>query len=166
MKTDELIEAYFLKQLKVKEVEELKKRLQKDSAAKDEFLFQLELSKVIQEKEKIKIKKRLYRLEQQPKLQKINWWIAAASVVVLFTIAWALGILPSVNSQGDKLYAAYFQAYPNIISPIERSESIESTGKIDSAFNYYDHKQYAKATIAFNHIYKTDSSEFALFYSS
>src|SRR5690554_2265270 len=166
MKTDELIEAYFLKQLEVKEIEELKKRLQNDSVSKAEFLFQLELSKVIQENEKKKIKKRLHRLEQQPKLQKINWWIAAASVVVLFTIAWALGILPSSKNQGNQLYSEYFQAYPNTISPLERSGSVKYSMQIDSAFKYYDDKKYTKAILAFNEIYNVDSIEYALFYSA
>ena len=52
MTTEQLIEAYFLNKLSADEVEELKKRLQDDSATKEDFIFQLELSKVLQENEK------------------------------------------------------------------------------------------------------------------
>lgn len=166
MKTEELIEAYFSRQLEVKEIEELKERLQNDLAAKDEFLFQLELSKIIKEKEKIKIKERLTRLEQQAKPQKATWWIAAASIAMLFTIAWALGLLPSINNQGNQLYSEYFQAYPNVISPLERSKPTEGQTQTEAAFKYYDHQQYSKAILEFNQIYSADSSEYALFYSA
>ena len=163
MKTEQLIEAYFLNKLSADEVEELKKRLQGDSTAKADFIFQLELSKVLQENEKKKIKQRLQLLDQQSDSSKVKWWAVAASIAVLFAMAWALGLFTN-TAQNDQLYATYFQPYPNVIAPLERSSNNRLSEFQKEAFQLYDQQEYEKASLAFQDLYKKEQEDYALFY--
>lgn len=163
MTTEQLIEAYFLNKLSADEVEELKKRLQDDSATKEDFIFQLELSKVLQENEKKKIKQRLQLLDQKGSPLKVKWWAVAASIAVLFVLAWVFNLF-TINQQYDQLYSAYFQAYPNVIAPIERSSNGNISALQKEAFQLYENEKYDKATLAFEKLYSQEHEEYARFY--
>lgn len=159
MTTEQLIEAYFLIELNAAEVEELKRRLLEDPSAKADFIFQLELSKVLQENEKKKIKQRLQLLDQKDSPLKVKWWAVAASIAVLFVLAWF-----TINQQNDQLYSAYFQAYPNVIAPIERSSNGNISALQKEAFQLYENEKYDKATLAFEELYSQEHEEYARFY--
>lgn len=163
MTTEQLIEAYFLNELNAAEVEELKRRLLEDSSAKADFIFQLELSKVLQEKEKKIIKQRLQLLDQKDSPLKVKWWAVAASIAVLFAMAWALGLFTN-TAQNDQLYATYFQPYPNVIAPLERSSNNRLSEFQKEAFQLYDQQEYEKASLAFQDLYKKEQEDYALFY--
>ena len=163
MTTEQLIEAYFLNELNANEVEMLKERLQSDSSAKSEFIFQLELSQVLHDNEKKKIKQRLRLLDHQNSSLKIKWWAVAASIAVLFAMAWAFGFF-SINQQNDQLYSEYFQAYPNVIAPLERSNNSNISALQKEAFQLYERENYDKASLAFQKLYTQKQEEYAHFY--
>src|SRR5690606_4324937 len=66
----------------------------------------------------------------------------------------------------EKLYAANFEAYPNIIAPTVRDNGEGIEDEIATAFSYYDNRQYADAATAFEKLYQTHGEEYAFFYYS
>src|SRR5690606_16960572 len=63
----------------------------------------------------------------------------------------------------EKLYAANFEPYPNIVAPTVRN-SDTAQSNIEKAFRYYDDGEYAKAAAAFKIWYDLDTTGDANFY--
>ncbi|UZR96030.1 tetratricopeptide repeat protein [Chondrinema litorale] len=83
-----------------------------------------------------------------------NGLLVAASISVIL-IAYLFS--PTSN---QNLFESYYQTYPNIVSPTERSDNnIEK----ESAYKFYDQRDYANAITAFSsQATKTDASNFYL----
>lgn len=107
-----------------------------------------------------KLKSKLQLLEKNSK--KINsksWIFIAASAIVLLGISlFYINQTPSTN----KLFADYFEPYPNVESPIVRSGSPKSIK--EEAFVAYEIADYNKASEMFSELSKITDDPYAPFY--
>lgn len=74
-------------------------------------------------------------------------WVAIAAS--LFTVV-LLGYLfiPTASST-EELYVAYYQPFPNLINPAQRSVEVEESSVPEQAMRAYDQQQYAEAVALF-----------------
>ena len=84
------------------------------------------------------------KLESQKPLKEISikkGLLAAASISILL-----IAFLFYGNKSNDEIFESYYQRYPNIISPTERSEN-----NIDkeNAYQFYDQGDFKNAALAF-----------------
>ncbi len=75
----------------------------------------------------------------------------AASFILVIVAVWLLN--PGGSSQD--LYAAYYEPYPNVVNPVERSEGIP-TDAAGQAMYYYEQGNYQQAIALFTQQMPTD----------
>jgi len=148
-----LIDKFFSDTLSDKESALFNKLLQEDPEFKEEFKFQKDLKKALQQNKRETLKATLQGFEKDLKKKKsiftIRTWLAAATVIILLGIG---SLIYNLNSSDDpkKLYAEYFEPYRNIVHPVERGEN---DGSIESkAFQAYENGDFYKAINLFNSI--------------
>ena len=167
MNNFELIDKYFSNTLSDNEYAVFNKLLQENSEFKEEFLFQKDLKKALQQNQRESLKATLQSFEKDLEKKKglftIKTWLAAASVIVLLGIGTL--IFNSYSSEKpDKLYAEYFEPYRNIIRPVERGED---DGSIETkAFQAYENGKFYKAINLFNSVesFEEDNNDYIDFY--
>ena len=162
MHKEKLIEQYFRGQISDEAFLQLKTLLEQDDTFKKEFYSQLEIQQTIAQEKHTLLKDRLKKLDEKS-VRKINWYRYAAAAAILVII----GLLfyhsqPNYN----ELYAANFEAYPNIIAPTVRDNGGSEEDEIATAFSYYDNLQYADAAPAFEKLYRANGEDYAFFYYS
>jgi len=162
MHKEELIEQYFSGHISEEAFLQLKTLLEEDDAFKKEFYSQLEIQKAIAQEKQAPLKERLKKLDQKP-IRKINWYRYAAAAAILIAIGF---IFYRSQPNFEKLYAANFEAYPNVIAPTVRDNGGSEEDEIATAFSYYDNRRYADAASAFEKLYKAKSKDYAFFYYS
>lgn len=165
MRAEYLIEAYFANRLTTEEERELNDVLKGDDELRSEFEIEVEIREAFRKKERREIKERLELLERKSGERKgYRWLLAAASIVLLLGTAWVLGIF-SNQPDYDALYAERFDVYPNVVAPVERSETSASPQLLSEAFSQYDSGAYREAAFSFREIYTAGGGEFAVFYA-
>ncbi len=107
--------------------------------------------------------KKFEQQKQQASVKSINrsikWWALAASLLLVFSLAYWL--YPTGN-QNEKLYASYYKTMPNIVSPIVRGTQQQDT--VAMAFTAYEQMNYKKAEFLFSILYSQSKEPYALFY--
>lgn len=89
----------------------------------------------------------------------IQYYIGIAAAVTLILVSVFLLRTPSLNSA--ELFAAYYQPYPNIESPLSRDDNEEQ-----NAYTYYEQGLYEKALNLFSqHTSENPADPAPLFYS-
>lgn len=163
MRNEELIEQYFSGNISEEGFLQLKTLLEEDEVFKREFYSQLEIQQTIAQEKQTPLKERLKKLDQNS-VRKTNWYrYAAAAAVVLV----AIGLLfYFAQPNYEKLYAANFEPYPNVIAPTVRDNGKDEENEVATAFSYYDNRRYADASAAFEKLYQTNGEDYALFYRS
>lgn len=126
MDKEQLLYQYFSNSLTPEQEAEFNALLSSDKEFKEQFNFEKDLQKVIQNKEGKALKGKLKDFEADIKkdttpVVKLNFrkWAMAASIALLVGIGWL-----SYNNMGanyDSLYDANFQQYPNAVFAITRS---------------------------------------------
>lgn len=89
----------------------------------------------------------------------LQYFIGIAAAVALILVSVFILRTPSVNT--DELFAAYYQPYPNIESPLSRDDNVE-----ENAYTYYERGLYEKALNLFSqHISENPADPAPFFYS-
>lgn len=165
MRAEYLTEAYFGNRLTAEEERELNDLLKRDDELRSEFEIEVEIREAFRKKERRELKERLELLERKSAGGKgYRWLLAAASIVLLLGTTWFLGIY-SNQPDYDALYAEHFEVYPNIVAPLERSQTGASPDLLSEAFGQYDSGAFREASLSFREIYKAGGGEFAVFYT-
>ncbi len=160
---EELIEKYFSNSLSGEEAVLFEKLLQNDPDFKEEFLFQKDLKKALELQERSEIASGLHELEKSFEVKKskpLKKWLLAASIALVIGLGYTVYHNYKIR-QPEYLFATHFEAYRNVVKPIERgapSEDLES-----KAFSAYENGAYYKAINLFNSILPKDQ-EYIQFY--
>jgi hypothetical protein len=162
-----LIDKYFSDTLNESELALFNKLLQEDSEFKEEFLFQENLKKALQQNRLESLKATLQGfekdLEKKTGIFTLKTWLIAASVIIVLGIG-ALIFNTYSSEEPAKLYAAYFEPYRNIIRPVERGEE---DGSIEAkAFQAYENAEFYKAVNLFNSLesFEDEDNDYIDFY--
>ncbi|WP_341226897.1 hypothetical protein [uncultured Arcticibacterium sp.] len=99
------------------------------------------IKKAIVRNERLKLKKLLAEEDELAEPKK-PWWPYATAAAVLCIAAFSYWMLNETETQAD-LYAAYYQKYPNVVSPLTRSE--ESATEKEKLYQDYEKGDYALA---------------------
>lgn len=161
MNKDILLNNYFEGTLSEKERLEFEELLSTDSEFQSEFEFQKKTKIAFTLNERERLKSELQQLEnnRKPKRTKTAWLSIAAGIVVLFSLG--LFLWNNTNSN-EKLYADFYETFPNIEAPTTRGETTQNIKS--EAFFAYDSKDYKKAIELFSEIYKIEKTDYAIFY--
>ena len=119
---------HFLSGKLTAEEEDLLHLRREDPTFEEELLLQLDLKKASRSHERDQIKNILQREEDQIKKEhpyrqnkKFRMWIAAAAAVLLLVVL-VIFLLRPRPINGERLFASYYEPYPNTISPITKSD--------------------------------------------
>jgi len=162
MDKEMLIQKYFENALSTEETVTFEILLVSDSEFAKDVAFQKQLKKAVTIEERKKLKEKLNSFESQ-KTSGTKWWYAAASILVLVTISFWLY---NQNPSTEKLYASYFESYPNVIEPVVRNGNNQVVSTKTKAFIAYESKDYSNAVIFFNDLIDGTDDDYALFYKA
>ncbi len=163
MDNENLINGYFEGTLTPQEKLLFDDLLKGDSEFSEQVAFN-EMTKAaitLEKRKELKAKLQKFEQESTPAKKSRTWLYIAASAVILLGISlFFIDQDPSTN----KLYAQYFEPYPNTVAPIVRSDSQRDL-KSD-AFAAYESENYQKATKLFSQLVSEKNEEFAVFYNA
>lgn len=153
-----LIEKHFEGELNEQERQEFDRKLEADPAFHSLYHQEKVLIDGIIASGKKTMRRRLQQLEQslpevkheRGKIRRLNsiLW-AAASFLVLFTIGALSYYYIFSSSSSEKLYAEYYEPYPNVYSVIQRSDDPVNLDELDKAFLAYEKSNYEEAVELF-----------------
>ena len=122
---NEYIEAYINGELSQAENEAFEKQINSDPRIKSEVAqFRYILKGLEQLRQKELLKKDFAKWDaiidanKKKKVIPLKWFYAAAASVLLVV---CFSIFQKANSDGKQLFASYYEAYPNVVTPITRS---------------------------------------------
>ncbi len=75
-------------------------------------------------------------------------WVAVAASLLTVVLLGYLFFIPPTSSP-EELYVAYYQPFPNLINPAQRSVEVEEATVLGRAVRAYDEQQYAEALTLF-----------------
>jgi tetratricopeptide (TPR) repeat protein len=150
MDKEHLINNYFENSLTADEQLEFNKRLKNDVSFNEQLLFEKQVRAAIHIEERKALKQKLQVYEQQlfTTTNYKKWWLMAASIFVIFATYF---IYQRSISSTQKIFASYYQAYPNTIAPIVRGSIIKDSLQF-AAFEMYEAKNYTQALPLFNQL--------------
>ena len=164
MEHEDLIISYFESNLTPQEKVLFDNLMKTDPIFEERVTFEEKIKKTITLEERKALKLELQALENEKwgkKTTKKQWLYIAASIIVL------LGISMFFVNQGnssEKLYASYFEPYPNTVAPVVRSTSQKDIK--NDAFSAYELGNYKKASQLFSELSQQTEEEYALFYNA
>lgn len=159
----EWIERYLDRSMRPEEKREMEKRLMEEPDLKSKYLAYRELvqgmrySHLQNKLEQLKaLENSLPAIEAAEKSGGQIWlatyWkpVAIAASLILVVFAYSILMMP-LNPQ--KVYAKYFEPYPNVFEPTVRGNNTRDDQRTD-AFQAYDRGNYEKAAALFNILLK------------
>lgn len=161
MNKEELIIKYFESELSQKEGEEFQHLMEQDDEFRKEIMFRRKLKTVIAQAERKKMKTFLSSLDdaninETKRLPPHYVYAIAAAVVLLIAVAYLFYFDKDQTSNYSNVdILAFYEPYPNIITPNSRDES----GEMDQqriAFIAYETGNYQMADSLFTKLIKTD----------
>jgi len=159
-----LLDKYFEEKLSAEEQLQFDVLLNSDADFTAEFNFRKKLKDAItlQEREDLKAFLKTTEKQSQSKITPLFYYI---SIAAGFTILISIGLLYLLNSSPnyEKLYAANFEPYPNVIAPVVRKTTVVDE-EIAEAFRLYDSKEYDLSSTAFYSLYESSNEDYAFFY--
>jgi tetratricopeptide (TPR) repeat protein len=86
------------------------------------------------------------------KPRPLPWWgeVAAVFLIGVCAYAWL-----SRASQSEKLFAQFYEPYPNVVAAVERGAAVQ--GEKEMAFGLYENGQYAAALPRFQRLLRGNS---------
>lgn len=158
MTKDELLLAYFERPLSEEEQLLWEKWHKEDKTFADEVEFQKNVKTALHRHERTQLKKQLVAFEQQGSIKltyRKLWAASIAACLLVGLVTWFF--MTSVSD--EKLYAEYFQPYPNVVVPTVRGGAAAT----NEALYLYEQDNFEGALLAFQ---KMDTLAFARFYES
>ena len=162
----DLIEKFLLDQLSSEEKDIFESRLQ-DPDFSNELEIQADLMAALKSKGRDQIKSDLVEIENriakpgaeisQPKIRLGRIFAIAASISIIF-FAWYF--YQGKTPQEEQLFAKYFEPYPNLVNPIDKS--IGQPPSQGDPFRLYELEKYVEAIQQFG--LDTSKSEAVYFY--
>ncbi|MDR7128982.1 hypothetical protein J2X69_001317 [Algoriphagus sp. 4150] len=172
MEGNELLDRFFKGKLTEEERQRLENLLQLDEDLREEFEFQQAAREAIIRNKHIELKSYLRdvdeELDAKPKKGEILpwtslWKVAAGLVLVLGATFLFLKITDSnTDPQTSDSFLSYYNAYPNVVSPITRGEGFNPEDQEKAAFLAYESGNYRLSDSLFTGIlpYQTDYIHF------
>lgn len=119
-----------------------------------EVNLQKEVILLVEEAEDMRLKEMLKEvdLEAEDKAEDSTggrkWWLVAILVLILLGIAWL--VWKGQEESPERLYAAYFEPYQNVLVPTVRDAGVPLD--VLEAFQAYEDGNYETALLAFNQL--------------
>lgn len=160
------LNAYFEGELSDAELRTFEQLLEANPDWKKEFQFRLDVQRAIYGKERTRYKTLFAQWEAQSPpsaspIRQLDWWrfAAAASIIgVLTLVVWFTTRPAPVD-----LFAEYYERYPNLASPIVRSE--QQLDSVQQAFRWYDEGSYEQAATMLAKLYHRPAGQVYQFYT-
>ena len=154
MDKEELLYRFFSNQLTVEQEKMFEQLLETDVEFKAQFEFENDLKRVINKNQNENLKQKLVGFEKDIDSSKkspnskgsFKFWSIAASIALIM----GLGYIVYNSFSGpdyNELYAANYEAYPNTVYTITRSDGDQSLER--DAFAAYEANDHEKAITAF-----------------
>ncbi len=161
MNKELLLEKYFERSLSTEEQLEFDRLLREDEGFAATLTFEKNVKKAFILNERDALKQKLISFEENKtaKLSNLRWLYMAASIIIIGGVSIWLSLQ---QSSEEKLFQTYYQTYPNIVAPKVRGVGTKDLK--NKAFDAYDNGEYQLAAQLFDQIYKTEPSDFAIFY--
>ena len=168
----ERIDRYLKGQLTEEELQSFEAEMELDADLRNEVLLQRDIKIGAEAYFDEELREKLAAVEQQQQVSDrpgrrffFKPWRPvgiAASVVLLLGLAYLI-LMPSNSGDPQALFASYYQPYPNIVNPIERSAAnIQNDG-----LSNYEQGNYQQAVMQFEEELKQfPQSDFRLFYQA
>ncbi|MDF9795928.1 tetratricopeptide (TPR) repeat protein [Catalinimonas alkaloidigena] len=126
-------------------------KINQDPNLKKQVLLHADLIEGIQRHFNGELKSMLKQSDKPDNEKKNNrkyffYSLAVAATVSLFLV---LGYVLMNNASPTRLYQAHYQAYPNIVNPVERSASDDKKNYLDNAMRAYEQADYQQAASLF-----------------
>lgn len=152
----ELLERYHNHALGDRERTAVEQRLKEDESFRDlDNDFKVLLAG-IREVSRKNIKHELEQIEAKQATRVVpfrTWAVGIAASVVLVVVAYWLWPRPT---EGEKLFAQYFEPYPNVIMPTVRGDLEPDTTLMAKAYRAYDREDYQSAISLFEQLKAKD----------
>lgn len=158
---DEDLDRYLLDTMDTSEKRAFEQQLAADTALADAVALHQDTIAGIQLDSSQALKKHLQEVEaslageEQPPLTTerkktiqrplITWLALAASLLTVML----LGYLFLPDTSPEAMYVTYYQPYPNLINPAQRSAEIQEETVLERAMRAYDSQQYIQALALF-----------------
>lgn len=178
MDDEALINGYFKDTLSEDQRAEFNSLLQTDSEFAADFEFERELQSALKKEERQKIKSLFSNLdsetvadtedsgpnETETKVISIRPWLVAASVILLLGLGSWLVFFNNPDLNTNRLYAANFAPYENVVHPIERGEQLEDLKT--RAFTAYEDAEHSLALELFKELQVQQNDPYIAFYEA
>lgn len=165
MKREELIQAFVEKKLGKEEKAEFDRLFETDPEFREEVAFHNDLKTAFSTMERERLKTKLQQFESElkaPKQKTYAVWLAAACILVIVGVG--LMTFFNKNTAPSQLYADYFEPYENVVAPITRGKTNETTKKY--TFVAYEKKEFEKATKGFRTLFENTGESYYLLYQA
>ena len=158
---DDDLERYLLGEMNEQERQAFEQQLSTDTALTDALELHQDTLEGIRLDSSQALKKQLQEVEvgltgagkaQVTEDKKINrrplltWLAVAASLLMVVLLGYLF--LPYASSP-EEMYVAYYQPYPNVINPAQRSTEVQEETVLARAMRAYDNQQYVQALALF-----------------
>ncbi len=169
MDKDTLIHKYFLQTLTDQERVELDMLLENDAEFKATFELEKDLQAVLIDTGKDDLRAQFVDFENQDVEQEQETpfpfflkYAIAACVIIGLSVYGSKFFINTTNT--DDLFAQNFEAYRNIVQPIERGEGLDTPE--EEAFFKYETKEYQAAIESFQTEFSKTEKPYYLFYTA
>ncbi len=146
----DLIERYCRGELNPTEHRSIEERMAQEPELNQEVLLHQDVLEGMNHHFSAALKSKLQQAElssdgKKPTNRFLMYWLAAAATISLF---FGLGYWLIPQSSPESLYQAYYQPYPNIVSPSERSGN-QAEDEMSRAMRAYEQQDYPSAIALF-----------------
>ena len=168
MEKETLLQKYFEGTLTQEEQAAMDRFLKEDAEFREQLAFEKDVKRVIQDKERKALKKKLQGFEtdiQQATTGRWPYWRPlqiAASMAILFALGWYFYGVRSTDKM-DALYTENYEKYPNTVYSITRGEGVDSSLE-RRAFIAYETNETRSAIGYFQELKTKGQMPYANFY--
>lgn len=146
----DLIDRYCSGSLSEAEKRDFELKMNQNPGLKEEVEQHADLIKGMQHHFSSELKSRLKESDQASEGSKSyrRFFFNSLAVAATISLFFVLGYVLMDNASPEALYQTHYQAYPNIVNPVERSASAES-GELNNAMRAYELGDYQEAVTLF-----------------
>lgn len=143
------IDQYVNEQMEAGELADFEQRMRENVALAESVHLHRDVQKGMEYYFLQGLKQDLIRSDAKKPKSKLPTYLAIAATVLIMAGAGLTYYLEYENRSPETLFTAYFEPYPNIIAPVQRSASGQQAGE---AMQFYEAGQYAQAITVFDRL--------------